>query len=138
MNFVPRVSLKNISEGTPCLNVDARILIQAKTDLLTEARKLTPVEHKAFGYHPQPPPPGSLAAEAQAEAVKHPQVVAQICEEQLQSAALADAERIKNEREGSGVHLSVIGQGVSGLSHHDLYFLIAPFSPSSQDHVRRA
>lgn len=66
------------------------------------------VEHKALGYRP---PPGSLAAEAQAEAAKHPQLATQINEERLRLAALADAQRIKNEREQDGVDPSAIGQG---------------------------
>lgn len=66
------------------------------------------LEHKALGYRP---PPGSLAAEAQAEAAKHPQTAAQIAEEQLRLAALADAERIKQQRGKEGVDLSAIGEG---------------------------
>ena len=89
--FAPRIDLKIISEA--------------------DARKLMSVEHKALGYRP---PPGSLAAEAQAEAAKHPQTAAQINEEQLRLAALADAERIKNERERNGVDLSSIGEGAFG------------------------
>ena len=67
------------------------------------------VEHKALGYRP---PPGSLAAEAQAEAAKHPESSANVSEEQLRLAALADAERIKNERGKNGVDLSAIGEGM--------------------------
>lgn len=85
--YMPHIDLKNISEA--------------------EARKLMSVEHKALGYRP---PPGSLAAEAQAEAAKHPQTAAQVSEELLRLAALADAERIKNERGQHGVDLSAIGQ----------------------------
>ncbi|GJE88884.1 hypothetical protein PsYK624_049710 [Phanerochaete sordida] len=85
-HFVPRIDLKTISEA--------------------EARTLMSVEHKALGYRP---PPGSLAAEAQAEAAKHPQTAAQISEEALRLAALADAERIKNERGQNGVDLSAVG-----------------------------
>ena len=66
------------------------------------------VEHKALGYRP---PPGSLAAEAQAEAAKHPQSSAQVSDEAIRLAALADAERIKQERSKAGVDLSAIGEG---------------------------
>ena len=65
-------------------------------------------EHRALGYRP---PPGSLAAEAQSAASKHPETVAPLSEEQIRLAALVDAERIKNEREKYGVDLSAIGQG---------------------------
>ena len=70
------------------------------------------VEHKALGYRP---PPGSLAAEAQAEAAKHPETSAQISEEQIRLAALADAERIKQEREKNGVDLTAIGESTSSV-----------------------
>ncbi|GJE88924.1 hypothetical protein PsYK624_050120 [Phanerochaete sordida] len=53
-HFVPRIDLKTISEA--------------------EARTLMSVELKALGYRPSP---GSLAAEAQAEAAKHPRTAAQ-------------------------------------------------------------
>lgn len=65
-------------------------------------------EHKALGYRP---PPGSLAAEAQAEAAKHPQTSASIGEELLAKAAVEDANKIKNERGEQGVDLSAIGEG---------------------------
>ncbi|EKM52335.1 uncharacterized protein PHACADRAFT_148918 [Phanerochaete carnosa HHB-10118-sp] len=86
-HFVPRIDLKSISEA--------------------DARKLMSVEHKALGYRP---PPGSLAAEAQAEAAKHPQTATQINEERLRLAALADAQRIKKERVQDGVDLNAISQ----------------------------
>ncbi|THH17974.1 hypothetical protein EUX98_g9031 [Antrodiella citrinella] len=74
---VAPVDLKNISE--------------------VEARRLMSEEHKALGYRP---PPGSLAAEAQAAASKHQNTVScGITAEQIRLAALADAERIKKERE---------------------------------------
>ncbi|KIP09401.1 hypothetical protein PHLGIDRAFT_126295 [Phlebiopsis gigantea 11061_1 CR5-6] len=79
-HYAPRIDLKNISDA--------------------EARKLMSLEHKALGYRP---PPGSLAAEAQAEAAKHPQAGAQISEEAMRLAALADAEKIKQERSKAGV-----------------------------------
>lgn len=76
-------------------------------------------EHKALGYRP---PPGSLAAEAQAAAAKHPDLPpCGISAEQIRLAALADAERIKREREAqtspvsaaAGVHIDLdnLGEG---------------------------
>ena len=73
------------------------------------------LEHKALGYRP---PPGSLAAEAQAQAAKHPQAGAQISEEAMRLAALADAEKIKQERSKAGVDLSTVGEGESRVSSH--------------------
>ena len=49
-------------------------------------------EHKALGYRP---PPGSLAATAQAEAAKHPTTSANIPEPALEQAAIQDAARIQ-------------------------------------------
>jgi hypothetical protein len=51
------------------------------------------VEHKVLGFRP---PPGSLAAEAQAAAAKHPDVsgVQPPATEKLNEAAKVDAERI--------------------------------------------
>ena len=71
------------------------------------------VEHKALGYRP---PPGSLAAEAQAEAAKHPQTNARISEEQIRLAALADAERIKQEREKNGDDLTAVSESMSFIA----------------------
>jgi len=49
-------------------------------------------EHKALGYRP---PPGSLAAEAQAAAAKHPgNGEATVDPQVLQQAAIKDAARI--------------------------------------------
>ncbi|PSR72996.1 hypothetical protein PHLCEN_2v11100 [Hermanssonia centrifuga] len=86
-NFGARINLKNISE--------------------TEARKLMSAEHKALGYRP---PPGSLAAEAQAAASKHPQTVSHVPEEQLAQAAIEDAARIKSQRGIDGIDFSAIGE----------------------------
>ncbi|KAH9837815.1 uncharacterized protein C8Q71DRAFT_856996 [Rhodofomes roseus] len=58
-----------------------------------EARKLMSAEHKALGYRP---PPGSLAATAQAEAAKHPDASADIPEQALEQAAIEDATRIQS------------------------------------------
>ncbi|THV02673.1 hypothetical protein K435DRAFT_652921 [Dendrothele bispora CBS 962.96] len=62
-----------------------------------EARKLMSEEHKALGYRP---PPGSLAAEAQAAAAKHPNGESEqsIDPKVLQQAAVKDAARISAER----------------------------------------
>ena len=87
------------------------------------------IEHKALGYRPSP---GSLAAEAQAEAAKHSQTAAQISEEQLRLAALADAEQIKNERGESGTDPSAVGQGMFRSSNPGLRVrLVPPSSPGS-------
>ena len=66
------------------------------------------MEHKALGYRP---PQGSLAAEAQAEAAKHPQTGGIVSEDLLNKVASEDAARIKNERGKHGVDLSTIGEG---------------------------
>ncbi|TFY63902.1 hypothetical protein EVJ58_g2962 [Rhodofomes roseus] len=58
-----------------------------------EARKLMSAEHKALGYRP---PPGSLAATAQAEAAKHPDASANTPEQALEQAAIEDAIRIQS------------------------------------------
>lgn len=49
-------------------------------------------EHKALGYRP---PPGSLAAEAQAAAAKHPHSTAGVDAVTLAKAALEDAKKIE-------------------------------------------
>jgi hypothetical protein len=48
-------------------------------------------EHKALGYRP---PPGSIAAEAQAAAAKHPEQSIGIDKEKLAEIARQDAQRI--------------------------------------------
>ncbi|KAK1223422.1 hypothetical protein PQX77_013704 [Marasmius sp. AFHP31] len=60
-----------------------------------DARKLMSEEHKALGYRP---PPGSLAADAQSAAAKHPEGKASIDQQVLQRAAIKDAARISSER----------------------------------------
>ncbi|KAJ8075067.1 hypothetical protein PM082_019394 [Marasmius tenuissimus] len=60
-----------------------------------DARKLMSEEHKALGYRP---PPGSLAADAQSAAAKHPEGKASIDQTVLQQAAIKDAARISSER----------------------------------------
>ncbi|ESK96734.1 hypothetical protein Moror_6694 [Moniliophthora roreri MCA 2997] len=60
-----------------------------------DARKLMSEEHKALGYRP---PPGSLAADAQSAAAKHPEGKGSIDAAVLTQAALKDAARISSER----------------------------------------
>ncbi|KAL0952749.1 hypothetical protein HGRIS_006979 [Hohenbuehelia grisea] len=64
-----------------------------------EARKLMSAEHKALGYRP---PPGSLAADAQAAAAKHPagavNGLPKPDPEALKQAAILDAARIAAQR----------------------------------------
>lgn len=55
-------------------------------------------EHRALGYRP---PPGSLAAMAQAAAAKHPDASAGVEPTALAQAALEDAKRIAAERSSS-------------------------------------
>ncbi|KAF7421061.1 hypothetical protein PC9H_011581 [Pleurotus ostreatus] len=66
-----------------------------------EARRLMSAEHKALGYRP---PPGSLAADAQAAASKHPKGLEGVPKpprEVLAQEALKDAARIASQRSGS-------------------------------------
>lgn len=68
------------------------------------------VEHKALGYRP---PPGSLAAEAQAAAAKHPRGAVGLDEELLKKVAEEDAARIKEQRTATNVvDLAGIGEGL--------------------------
>lgn len=60
--------------------------------MAAEARKIMSEEHKALGYRP---PPGSLAAEAQSAAAKHPNALAGVDPAVLAKAALEDAKRIE-------------------------------------------
>ncbi|KAI0656242.1 hypothetical protein C8Q70DRAFT_1056806 [Cubamyces menziesii] len=63
-----------------------------------EARKLMSDEHKALGYRP---PPGSLAAEAQSAAAKHPDASSGNDSTILARAALEDAIHIASENGGA-------------------------------------
>lgn len=74
-----------------------------------DARKLMSAEHKALGYRP---PPGSLAASAQAAAAKHelPES-SSVPEEAIMQAALEDALRIKVQRAKEGLDFDAIGEG---------------------------
>ncbi|EIN05821.1 hypothetical protein PUNSTDRAFT_18942, partial [Punctularia strigosozonata HHB-11173 SS5] len=53
-----------------------------------DARTIQSAEHKALGYRP---PPGTLAAEAQSAAAKHPDAHMGLPKEELQEAAVVDA-----------------------------------------------
>lgn len=70
-------------------------------------------EHKALGHRP---PPGSLAAQAQAAAAKHPKVAGTAlgAAHDLQRAALEDAVKIEGVATASanGIDLSYIGEGM--------------------------
>lgn len=87
---------------------DTHKLFRPAQTLPVEARKLMSTEHRALGYRP---PAGSLAAEAQAEAAKHPLTDVAVSEELLTKAALDDAQRIKNERGEHGIDLSAVSEG---------------------------
>ena len=62
-----------------------------------DARVLMSHEHKALGFRP---PPGSLAAEAQSAAARHPEGDGtHLDDDTLREIAVRDAERIKADRE---------------------------------------
>ncbi|KAI0720499.1 hypothetical protein C8T65DRAFT_801424 [Cerioporus squamosus] len=73
-----------------------------------EARKLMSDEHKALGYRP---PPGSLAAEAQSAAAKHPDASAGVDKSTLARAALADATQIASGGNAGQLDVHNIGEG---------------------------
>ena len=97
-------------------------------------------EHKALGYRP---PPGSLAAQAQSAAAKHPNGVldGHPVIHDLQRAALEDVAKIEANAASAAaaINLDTIGEG----SHLHPHFvpnteLMSYFhSRSSQTHVRR-
>lgn len=64
-------------------------------------------EHKALGYRP---PPGSLAAEAQAAAARHPYASANVDSTTLAKAALEDATHIASNNSGPQ-HIDVQNMG---------------------------
>ncbi|KAI0632814.1 hypothetical protein C8Q77DRAFT_1196403 [Trametes polyzona] len=69
----------------------------------TDARVLMSHEHRALGFRP---PPGSLAAEAQSAAARHPDGDGtHLDDDTLREIALRDAERIKADRE-----LNIVGE----------------------------
>ncbi|KAL6308788.1 hypothetical protein BKA93DRAFT_822079 [Sparassis latifolia] len=68
-----------------------------------EARTLMSHEHRALGFRP---PPGSIAAEAQAAAARHPEGDGAVVDKEvLKEIAIKDAERIKADRE-----LNIVGE----------------------------
>ncbi|KZT05280.1 uncharacterized protein LAESUDRAFT_813647 [Laetiporus sulphureus 93-53] len=85
--------------------------VNLSTISVAEARALMSHEHRALGFRP---PPGSLAAEAQAAAAKHPEGDGDTVDcEVLKEVALRDAERIKADRElnvAGEVYVSTVGQ----------------------------
>ncbi|OCH88501.1 hypothetical protein OBBRIDRAFT_845687 [Obba rivulosa] len=62
---------------------------------------------EALGFRP---PPGSLAAEAQSAAAKHPEARAGVPEQMLRQAALEDAARTRNERGNTNVNPNALGE----------------------------
>ncbi|CDO70435.1 hypothetical protein BN946_scf184999.g76 [Trametes cinnabarina] len=92
-------------------------LVNLKDISEADARRIMSEEHRALGYRP---PPGSLASQAQAVIARHESRRADehaltLDEEQIRQAALADAERIKQQKEGSAegsaeVDLDAIGE----------------------------
>ena len=78
-------------------------------------------EHRALGFRP---PPGSLAAEAQSAAARHPEGDGTHLDDAvLREIALRDAERIKADRE-----LNLVGEvNVSALDKGECSRLQLPF-----------
>ncbi|KAH7924321.1 hypothetical protein BV22DRAFT_1066942 [Leucogyrophana mollusca] len=72
-----------------------------------EARKLVSIEHRALGYNP---PRGSLAAEAQRAAAKHPSAGGQLDDSTLTQAALNDAIDVEDRQQ----QVRGAGRGGSG------------------------
>lgn len=91
-------------------------------------------EHKALGHRP---PPGSLAAQAQAAATKHPKVPTH----ELTRAALEDAAKLEGGVEVAavaGIDLNFIGEGAfSFLSfvREGMLTLLLLGSGGAEDHV---
>ncbi|TBU39216.1 hypothetical protein BD309DRAFT_993908 [Dichomitus squalens] len=78
----------------------------------TDARVLMSHEHRALGFRP---PPGSLAAEAQAAAARHPDGDGTHLDDgALRAIAVRDAERIKADRE-----LALVGDPAVNISAVD-------------------
>ena len=84
------IDLNAIGKGACTASLQRRSALTAGT---AEARKIMSVEHRVLGFRP---PHGSLAAEAQAAAAKHPDVkgMQPLDPEKLKEAAKVDAERI--------------------------------------------
>ncbi|KAH9916282.1 uncharacterized protein BXZ73DRAFT_53870, partial [Epithele typhae] len=85
----------------------------------TDARILMSHEHRALGFRP---PPGSLAAEAQSAAARHPEGNGtHLDEDTLKEIAMRDAERIKADRE-----VNIVGEvNVSALSKESANAIIS-------------
>jgi hypothetical protein len=128
-----RVEATNTKTGTTPLLTTVSGSISAlsgpdpKIDLehvgAAEAKTLMSAEHKALGYRP---PPGSLAAEAQAAAAKHPDEHLDVDANTLRELAKQDAARIAKERQASeGGAAATAGSGsafvsapISGTASH--------------------
>ena len=112
---IAKIDLDNIGLGTSQSSPLTRIVSNLNT---AEARKLMSAEHQALGYRP---PPGSLAAEAQKAAAKHPEATLNVDPVELRQAAQTDAARIEAERGEQvskkaafgSINLNDIGQGLS-------------------------
>ncbi|GBE87028.1 hypothetical protein SCP_1002740 [Sparassis crispa] len=77
--------------------------VNLSTISAVEARTLMSHEHRALGFRP---PPGSIAAEAQAAAARHPEGDGVVVDKEvLKEIAIKDAERIKADRE-----LDIVGE----------------------------
>lgn len=109
----PSKSEINLNTISACKSL-AQIFFSACADQLcaADARILMSHEHRALGFRP---PPGSLAAEAQSAAARHPDGDGtHIDDDTLREIALRDAERIKADRELNlvgGVDVSTVGKG---------------------------
>ncbi|KAI0789186.1 hypothetical protein C8Q75DRAFT_766892 [Abortiporus biennis] len=95
-------NLPKSQHHAPIAQVDPAIDLTSLSE--ADARKLMSLEHRALGYRP---PPGSLAAEAQAAASKHPnpepipghEVDHTVADGILKEVAYKDAQRIKATRQ---------------------------------------
>lgn len=109
----PSKSEINLTTISACKSL-AQIFFSACADQLcaADARILMSHEHRALGFRP---PPGSLAAEAQSAAARHPDGDGtHIDDDTLREIAVRDAERIKADRELNlvgGVDVSTVGKG---------------------------
>jgi hypothetical protein len=79
-----------------------------------DAKTLMSAEHKALGYRP---PPGSLAAEAQAAAAKHPDAHLDVAADALRELAREDAVRIAAERKGGDAAAAAETHAAIDLDH---------------------
>ncbi|KAI1790905.1 hypothetical protein LXA43DRAFT_890166 [Ganoderma leucocontextum] len=94
---------KHRDVATPVRHAPQSPGINLNTINATDARILMSHEHRALGFRP---PPGSLAAEAQSAAARHPEGDGtRVDDDTLRAVAVRDAERIKVDRE-----LNVVGE----------------------------